>query len=130
MKEIQDMIQDLRYVARYPGNYSVSYICRKAADLMERMMQEQTVQGEWLAPDDLLLKTLLQKHKERNGEEELEVIVLIRGATVATTAIFDGAVFYDGFDPVPVEWWMPLPEPPKKSEGWRSAMMRTFLGGK
>lgn len=52
MKEIQDMIRDLRYAARYPGNYSVSYICRRAANLMERMMQEQKVQGEWLARTD------------------------------------------------------------------------------
>ena len=47
--------------------------------------------------------------------ENSEFIVMIRGATNATTLLFDGEAWVDeNGDPYNVTHWMPLPEPPEK----------------
>lgn len=104
------LIEDLRYIARYPHNYHASYICRKAADRMEKL----TEQSEWRRKEDPLLKRLWGAYRQRTADTEMEVIVMIAGANVPTCVYFDGNDFYDGVDPVPVVYWRPLPEPPEQ----------------
>ncbi len=44
------LIEDLRYIARYPHNYHASYICRKAADRMEELAAQEPTDpgGPWI----------------------------------------------------------------------------------
>lgn len=105
----KELIEDLRYIARYPHNYHASYICRKAADRMEELAERE----HWYSKEDPFLKRLWGRYRQEMKDDDMEVIVMIAGATVPTVAVFDGHDFYSGIDPVPVIWWRPLPSAPE-----------------
>ncbi len=79
--------------------------------------------SEWISVKDRLPdKELEEVKKQFPGEEDVEVIVVIAGAKVATALFYDGHGFRDEFfngpdtNPYCVTHWMLLPEPPKEGE--------------
>lgn len=64
----------------------------------------------------------LEEHREKNDEDDLEVIVMIKGAKEPTTLFYDEegefyGVFEDGETVFYlVTHWMPMPNPPKNDQ--------------
>ena len=74
-----------------------------------------TPPNEWLSVEERLPDEELNQIKRLfPGENEVEVLVMIEGAYIATTLYWDGEKFYDETSTYEVTHWMPLPAPPKK----------------
>ena len=74
-----------------------------------------TPPNEWISVDERLPDEELNQIKRLfPGENEVEVLVMIEGAYIATTLYWDGEKFYDETSTYEVTHWMPLPAPPKK----------------
>ena len=72
--------------------------------------QKETPVGEgnkWISVEERLPNC--------NGNDDIEVLVFIKGALTATTLYFEGSSgeFFDERNVYDVTHWMPLPEPPK-----------------
>ena len=74
-----------------------------------------TPPNEWISVDERLPDEELNQIKRLfPGENEVEVLVMIEGAYIATTLYWDGEKFYDETSTYEVTHWMPLPAPPEK----------------
>ena len=74
-----------------------------------------TPQNEWISVDERLPDEELNQIKRLfPGENEVEVLVMIEGAYIATTLYWDGEKFYDETSTYEVTHWMPLPAPPDR----------------
>lgn len=78
-------------------------------------MPTLTPTNEWISVDEKLPDEELNQIKRLfPGENEVEVLVMIEGAYIATTLYWDGEKFYDETSTYEVTHWMPLPVPPGK----------------
>lgn len=76
-----------------------------------------TPPNEWISVDERLPDEELNQIKRLfPGENEVEVLVMIEGAYIATTLYWDGEKFYDETSTYEVTHWMPLPAPPEKED--------------
>ena len=56
-----------------------------------------------------------KEYRDEYGEL-IPFLVCENGTEYPFRAMYDGKLWGDGIDVVPVKWWMPLPEPPKEGE--------------
>lgn len=70
--------------------------------------------NRWHSVREPLLNELWEQYQERMADAEMEVIVMIDGASIPTAVCYDGDGFYSGVDPVPVTAWRPFPPAPGK----------------
>lgn len=74
-----------------------------------------TPPNEWVSVEERLPDEELNQFKRLfPGENEVEVLVMIEGAYIATALYWDGEKFYDETGTYEVTHWKPLPAPPKK----------------
>lgn len=92
-----------------------------ASELLEQVLYDiqhmptLTPPNEWLSVEERLPDEELNQIKRLfPGENEVEVLVMIEGAYIATTLYWDGEKFYDETSTYEVTHWMPLPAPPEK----------------
>lgn len=94
-----------------------------ASELLEQVLYDiqhmptLTPPNEWLSVEERLPDEELNQIKRLfPGENEVEVLVMIEGAYIATTLYWDGEKFYDETSTYEVTHWMPLPKSPKEDE--------------
>lgn len=71
--------------------------------------------GRWIPVTERLPDEELWAYQERYGQDNMEVLVMIKGAKAATTLYYDadGDFSDDNGDTWLVTHWQPMPEPPE-----------------
>lgn len=111
MKKIREYMEDI------PNASTRLATCRSIISMLgdENQIPTLTPPNEWISVDERLPDEELNQIKRLfPGENEVEVLVMIEGAYIATTLYWDGEKFYDETSTYEVTHWMPLPAPPKK----------------
>lgn len=86
--------------------------CTQIADHL--LANGVTVQG-WIPVTERPPDKEYWEHQKKYGQDQMEVLVMIKGARTATTLYYDddGDFIDDTGDAWLVTHWMPLPQPPK-----------------
>lgn len=72
--------------------------------------------NKWISVKDRLPDKELAEHREIYYYDvfpDIEVIVMIVGATLPTAVFYDGENFYADGTTYQITHWQPMPEPPK-----------------
>lgn len=76
-----------------------------------------SVSGEqWIPCAERYPMKELREHMRQYDDDEVEVLVMVRGEDIATTLYFNGREFRDDVRAYEVDCWMPMPQPPLRAE--------------
>lgn len=82
-------------------------LMKMAAEVIEEL---SAMVPQWISVFERYPDKELEEVREAYGLENVEVLVMVEGANIATTLLYDGECFADPYgDPYRVVKWMPMP---------------------